>query len=727
MSGAQPSGDIAGPAPYADHRALLRRAIQSFRPPAKVNTADYAAQHRWLANPGGGYTGRWNHQEAPYLVEPMRALDSRLYDTTALVGPGQCGKTSVGENWLLKNVETDPANMMWLMQTDRAMRDYVKNEIDRIIELHPGMTERLGPRPSDNTQEFKRFRGMAVNFLVATPNNLIGRRVPRIVVDEIDAYSRAIGNIMEQINVRRQTFGSESMVLVASHPDDAVGLSDAGWNRGVMQVYRGSIRGVWYWPCPHCNGWSSPNPTANRVMALDYPPDAPLDEIADAARLLCPLCGTLIEDKHRRQMNTDAFQHNGGWVYRGETIDEDGNVSGDRTASKTAGFWIVGAMSNFMMGGIGGLARSLVEAQRAYANDRSEQTENDLRQVWTKRFGIPFSPPRQVGTLDASALVDRAEEHLVLGQVPEGVRFLTAWADIQGNGFRILVRGWGVKGESWVIAVINRPAEPASSPEDWDALVEWALTVGFPLSDGSGRVMRIRGFGYDTGGVPGVTQQAYDVFVRKGARRRIRMLGFQSGRPVWNVMPTKGMPGINAQRLTVVRPDTQRKDRMVRVSASTLNLLQFGANQFKDDLAGQLGIMEPGPWAVHLPAALKSPAPPHRWFEELVAEQRQANGTWKDPKSGARNEALDQMVGTHALAHLHGIRLINWDKPPAWAGPWDTNPMVGMPTADTQPAPAPTPGGQGTPAPAPVPDTPTNVTVMPKARLFANLAARMRH
>lgn len=726
MSGSALSSDHPVPPRFADPAALVRRAAQAFRPTPRIDVAEFAARNRWLANPGGGYTGRWSHDQAPYLIGPMQALTSRQHTTMVVVGPGQSGKTTIAENWVLRDVAIDPANVLWYMQTDRVMRDFVKGEFDRMIEAHPHMRERLGPRPSDNTQEFKRFRGMTINFMVAATNNLISRRAPRIVADEIDAYDPSIGNVIAQLDVRRQTFGDESMLLVISHPDRVRGMREDQWTAGVMQVYRRSTRGLWYWPCPHCNGWSSPNPTATRVMSLNYPEDAPLDEIADAARLLCPICGSLIEDKHRRAMNIAAQEHHGGWIYQGQAIDEDGRVTGTPTANNTGGVWIVGAMSTFTMGGLGGLARSLVEAQRNHAQEGSDETEKDLREVYTKRLGIPYTPPRRVGSVDAATLVERAEV-LPLGRVVDGVRFLTGWADVQRDGFRILIRGWGVQGESWVVASIRRKAEPTAAPADWDALIEWALTTGFPLDDGSGRAMKLRGFGYDSGGEAGVTQQAYDAFVRNAMRRKIRMLGMQDGRPVWNVIPTKGMPGGNIQRLAVVRPDTQRSDRMVKISAGTLALAQFAANAFKDDLAGQLGIINPGPWAVHLPAGLKSATPPHAWFEELVSEERRKNGTWADPPAGRRNEALDQMVGTHVVAHLHGLRRISWDRPPAWAGPWDSSPLVVA--GDTIPSTPASPAQTEAPAPQPVPTAATaTVHVMPKARLFAGFAARMgRH
>lgn len=667
------------PAAYADPRTVVLRAAEAFRPPRRVSVADYAAAHRWVVNPGGGFNGRWQHDEAPYLVGPMQALTSRRHTTCCLVGPGQCGKTEVPHNWLLQSVGCDPANFLWYMQTDRVMRDHVKDRIDPLISRHTITKDRLGTRPSDNTQEYKRFRNMSASFLVAAPSNLISRSAPRIVIDEPDNYDPSIASsIFTQAEVRRQTFGRDSMIFATSHPDRASGSSEAGWNAGIMQLYARSTRAAWYWCCPECNGYSSPNPHAARVMTLHYPDGAPIDEIADAARLLCPICGALIEDKWRRAMNIEALSHHGGWVHAGQMIDEDGNVTGEQIATDTVGFWVVGVMSTLALGGIGALARARVEAQRAWESLRDEPSEQALRQVMTKKWGIPFDPPRRVGSIEAVSLAERTEP-LEMRKVPPGVRFLTAWSDVQGNSFRVMVRGWGARGESWVIDVINRPAEPASNADDWDALLEWATTAEYPLMDGSGRMMRVRLFGYDSAGAPGVTQQAYDVWGRFKSRSRIRLLGMVDNRPCWNVMPTKGLSNPNAVRLQVVHPDTSRKDRLVKTS-SAIPVALFAANSFKDDLAGQLGNAGGGAWSVHFPEALKSPDAPLAWFEELVAEQRRPNGSWAKISPAARNEALDQMVGNHVLAHLAGIgRAAFWDACPSWAAEWDRNPGVVMP------------------------------------------------
>ena len=667
---------------YYDPRTLVAEVFaSSFAPPEPVDVAEWAARNRWLTNDGGGYVGRWRHDIAPYLREPMETLTDTAFLTEVIVGPGQCGKTEVAMNWLAASIDGMPGDLLWYMQNEGAMQAFVKSRIDPMIDEHEALRSRRGFRATDGSLSYKKFTGMTVELLGATRSAMINKRAPRIVADEWDAYDSSIGDPKMLLDIRRQTFGRESKLLALSHCDRAGGLHPRHWHSGIMGLYAQSDRRVWYWRCPECDGWSSPNPSADRVMVLDYPsdPDVPLDEIAAAARLICPVNGCVLEDGARKEMNLT-----GRWIGAGQTIDQEGVVEGRLAPSDTAGFWIVGLMSPFLLHGIGGLARDRVKAEREREASGSDTT---LREVVVKAWGLPYDPPRVVGSLDATVIADRASPSLTLGRVPDGVRFLTAFADVQANRFETLVRGWGERGESWVIAHRAHPAETATNPEAWDALIAWMLDTGWPLDDGSGRAMKVRAAGFDSAGAPGVTQQAYGAWQRAHAAKKARRLGVFDGREAWNLIGTKGVGTKNAARLQISRPDSVRRDRRARASGA-VPIALFGTNAFKDDLAGQLNRGEAGPWYVHFPAALRSETPPHLWFEQLGAEVRQSSGVWKP--SGGRNEALDLMVGTHVLANLHGIARIRWDRPPPWAAEWNGNPYVAQATgASSAPVAAP--------------------------------------
>ena len=635
--------------------------------PAKerLTVSEFSEKHRWLFNEGGGHVDKWDNTIVPYMVEPMDELDNFDIQTIVVVGPGQSGKTACSESWFLRSVHSQPGNFLWFMQTDDSLEAYVKSRINPIVKNHPFMKDAQGKKSTDDSLHFKNFGAMHIEFLSATYSNLINKSAPRIVADEIDAYPESLGNVKPLLDIRRQTFGKESKLLITSHPDRARGLNpDRDWTDGVMGVYSDSDRRMWYWECPHCNAWSSPCPLAERYMCLTYPVDGTLDEVQEQANLLCPVNGCLINDKERLVMTKK-----GKWIGTGQKISINGEVTGERVKRDTAGFWAVGAMSPFVLGGIGALARSKAKAEREYEVSGEDKT---LREVMTKQFGFPYTPPRVIGSVTANELADRAEHDILLKTVPRGVRFLTAAVDIQMSYFDVLVRGWGIGGESWIVDKFRLAGDPATDASCWDEFINLLIKRVYPLDGFPEKGMPIRGIGYDSGGQPGVTTQAYDAWTRWNNKGLIRNYGLINEKEAWSVIPTKGMSAAMSKKLAVVYPDTSGNKQRA-ASKGVVPVAMFNPNLFKDDLNGQLQRANDGHWCVHFPAELRSQNPPHLWFEQLVSEARDIKGRWEKINRGMRNEALDLMVMNHVMAHLHGLSAIKWERPPNWAADWAVN------------------------------------------------------
>jgi phage terminase large subunit GpA-like protein len=651
---------------------LLAHCAGDLIPAERLSLPEFSVNHRFLPGQGGGRGDRWSNDITPYLVEPMEAADGTFGNiTTVLVGPGQIGKTVVPENWLLKSVINDPANMLWYMQSIDSLEAYVKDRINPMIDDHDEMARLKGLRPIDDSIGYKRFRGMSVQFLTASARNLINKSAPRIVADEIDAYPTNLGDVKVQLDIRRQRFIPNSMLVALSHCDLARGLDpEKDWGAGIMSMYADSTRCIWYWECPQCQLFSSPNPMADKVMDITCDPglykEGSLDEIERQAVLQCPHNGCAIEDKHRRAMNLTGL-----WIGAGQMIDKHGRIKGQRIKHNTCGYWLVGAMSPFVSGGIGGLLRAKVKAER-----ERDQTDDDktLREVIVKMWGIPYTPQRPIGSIEVKDLIARADPDFKPGTVPDGCRFITISVDCQISTFEYLVRGFGVGTESWTIEKGRFLADPATNPEDWDKLLD-LYGRGFPLADGSGRTMVARAGSFDSQGAPGVTAQAYAAWMRWRKAKKLSMYGMIGGREAWSIIGTRGANTLQAPLLQIIYPDTARKASAL-IARGEVPIALFNPNLFKDMLAGQLLKGEAGPGYVNIPADFKSKTPPHLWFEQLVSERRLLNGRWEKLSPNMRNEALDLMAMTHVVAHLHGLPRINWDKPPPWAAPWDKNPLV---------------------------------------------------
>lgn len=660
---------------FASSTKLLRETLDAFLPPEPMSVADWAREHRWVKSPAAIRLVRWAHETAPYLVGPMEALSDDTLSTVAIVGPAGCGKTMAAENWLLASIHQDPAAFLWYGPTDPIVDAYVKDRIEPMLEAHEPL---IGPkRHGRDSVSYKRFAGMSAQFVTYTASNLTNKHVARIVADEVDAYDQNLGDPQAVLNYRRRAAGAGSMLCLISHPDRATGLNPSrDWRAGIMAAYADSDRRTWWWPCPQCGEYSSPNPGTAHHMVLDHQTEGTLEEVAASARLICPRCGFPCDEHHRK-----AMLPLGRWLSAGQEIDADGQVHGARQPHGTAGFWIVGAMNAFLPGGIGELARERVKAQR---DAELEGDDRSLRQVMVKGWGIPYQPPRQVGAVAAEQLAERANPALALGQVPAGVRVLFTSVDAQRNRFELLTRGYGEHGESWVVDFRAIPAEPATSAEDWDSLVTLLAGLAYPLADGSGRVMRVRAAGFDSGGEAGVTEQAYAAWLRARRAGRARLAGRVEGRDAWMLLPLKGGSSMAAPRINLAYPDTARKDRRA-AARGQVPVLFFNPNLLKDALAGTLARGEAGANHLHFPAALRDVGARDSWFEQLAAERRKPNGAWEPIRSGLRNEAMDLLVMADALARLHGMRRIDWTRPPAWAAAWDDNSMVGAPVVEAHP------------------------------------------
>jgi phage terminase large subunit GpA-like protein len=671
--------------PYISGANLVADAFGALAPRARISVLDWTHGERFVR---GVSAGLWDPTVAPYLEEPMAQFDAVGVEEIALIGPGRSGKTTVAENVLLKTIKADAAPVGWYANTDDVMKAYVKTGINPLLDDHNCV--RAGDDTADSLS-FKRFiGGTEVQFLAATDAAFRNKTFRYVIGDEFDGYDPSLGDARGLLNLRRATEGAAGRSLFISHPDLAEGVHPSEWRRGIMAIYAASTRCTWWWPCPHCGGWSSPNPGTARHMTLNYPENAPLDRIASATRMFCPVNGCLIEDHERRAMNLQ-----GRWLGTGESMATDGTVTGTRAANTVAGYWIVGLMSPFLLGGIGNLARARVEAERAVAAGE-ENAERTLRQVLTKQWGIPYTKPKGAAALDADIIAERADERLQLGVVPEGVRFLVTAIDNQSDRFEVLTRGFGPGFESWVIDHRRIEADPAHDLADWEKLLTTEMARTYPLADDSDRRMRVRAVGFDSAGMPGVTENAYEAWKRLRDRRVARLLGHVSGRDAWNLLPTKGAVTRDGTRLRIEYPDSARKDRSA-AARGEVPVGIFNANAFKNAVHAQLGIANPGERYVHIPAALRGawpdpsrvPAPPHRWFSQLTAEQRDAQGRWDRKASHAANEVWDLMVMTQVMAHLHASR-IDWRKSPPWAAEWEHNTAVCKPEAEKAPVKMPT-------------------------------------
>lgn len=680
---------------------LVLMVAEGVRPPERMSVPEAAAKYRMVNNPGS-YVGPWKNEMTPYLIEPQEVLTDLDKTSSIFVGPAQSGKTDIFLNWLLSTVRNDPADTMLVNTSQATARDFSMRRVDRLHRSTPEVKSRLmrKGRHGDNTFDKMYSTGMILNMSWPSVNELSGKPIPRIWLTDYDRMDQDVdgeGTPFSLSMARITSFRSHGMVAAESSPGFEV--TDPGWvpssaheappTQGILALYNGGDRRRWYWRCVSCSTAFIPN-----YNMIQYPASDDILECAEQAYIACPSCGHIYHhdpvdgDPGKHEMN-QRYEDGGHskWIKDGQVwARETGEVVGDIRHNDRASFWLNGVCATFTDW------RSLVQAQlTAEAEYESTGSELTLKTVVNTKLGDPYTPKAQAMARMPDAIRSRAED-LGTKEVPWGVRFLLAAIDIQKNRFVVQVHGIYDNGD---VAVVDRfeikyslreqednPGQfqyvnPGAYAEDWRLLVPELLMKTYPLQDNSGREMAIKMVISDSGGQEGVTHNAYEFFrwLRKGYEDSNTPQDIQEKYPYVpgldaRFLLLKGDRNLNAPRIRLNYPDSQRKDKHAGARGE-IPVLMINPSSLKNQLDQMLDREEKG-GTVRFAKWL-----PINFYKELTVETKDKTGRWVNPLN-YRNESWDLLTYTLALMLYKeiGYDYIDWAHAPTWAQEWDMNDLV---------------------------------------------------
>jgi phage terminase large subunit GpA-like protein len=649
----------------------------SFQPPERLTVAQAAARHRRVHNPGA-YSGPWRNEDVPYMVEPMEMLTDRSIREVIFCGPAQSTKTdALIVNFILYTFLIDPMDMIVYNPTNSMARDFSIRRIDRLHDHNPALKRKLLSAPDADNKFDKLYRsGVMLSLSWPSVSELAGRPIGRVALTDYDRMPDDIdgeGPAFDLARKRTTTFGSFAKTVVESSPSRPV--ENPRWVRGtehqapptkgILGLYNRGDRRRWYWPCAICHEFFEAT-----FKMLRWEPSQSFADSGQSATLECPHCTGAIQQSSRY-----AMQQEGHWLRDGQRIDRNGIIEGNGTTSQTASFWLRGPAAAFTSWA--NLVETYLTVNQEFQNTGNESS---LVKFYNNDLAEPYLPKAMDSVRLPEALMARSEPWEP-GTVPPDVRFLIAAIDVQTNVFVVQVVGFA-PGQPADIFVIDRfqidkstrvdesgdfyMPRPATILEDWMLITEKVIERTYPLSDNSGRRMAIKLTVCDSGGRAGVTTNAYDYW------RHLAGAGM-AGR----FHLVKGHSSPNAQRTNIIYPDSQRKDRHANARREVPVLL-LQSNLLKDAVSGRLDSITPGAGMIHWNDNM-----PKEFFSELCSEIRTDKG-WDNPRR-YRNESWDLLyyaVGA-AISPLVRIEVLNWDRPPSWAAPWDQNPMVIEAESDT--------------------------------------------
>lgn len=646
---------------------IFHEITELLKPPDRLTVSQAAEKYRYINNPGS-YVGPYKNDMAPYLVEIMDVLTSNEHTGCAFVKPVQCGGTEVTLSWASYSTIVDPADMLMFHPTQSTCRDFSVRRLDKTIRNTPEMKGRMVPRRDANNKFDKLFRaGVILTLAWPSPAETAGRPVGRQSISDLDRIPDDIGgegNVFDLVTRRGTTFGKRSMTYGESTPGKEP--HDLSWSpdpkkphelppcTGVVQVYNRGDRRRWFWPCLDCDEYFRPT-----FDLFVYDDEGTPDERGSSVLMSCPHCGSLHGPEKKVSMNRKGL-----WVKEGQTVDSEGNIVGEGLKSSIASFHLTGPAAGFASWP--NMVTTYIRAEEEFERTGSQES---LKVFYNTDLGDVYFPRGIDQLRTPEDLMNKAED---LGDmvIPEDVRFLVACVDVQKSHFVVQVHGIAPGADIYIVDRFNiykserfdedgdrQYLKPASYLEDWDTLTNQVLLKRYRLCDGSG-YMSVKAMAYDTGGLKGVTTNAYKYY------RNMRKEGLSV-----RLFPIKGSSSAIAPRAVTRYPDSGRSSAKEEARGE-IPVLTLNTNLIKDNIDTMLDREDAGGGMIHFPDWL-----PENFYAELCAEIRNEKGKWENPKK-RRNEAFDLVGYCKGVLIKLGVERLNWDDPPIWADVWANNPLV---------------------------------------------------
>jgi phage terminase large subunit GpA-like protein len=426
-----------------------------------------------------------------------RALEE--YRRASIVCGSQMGKTGGLLNIIGHKLDDSPGPVLYVGPT--------KNNVSTVI--NPQLTAMLKSAPSlwAKTDRSRKSQGLAktvagVSLRLAwagSATELASQTAEIVLVDEFDRMEPipGEGDALTLAEARNSNYArgraiatstpTEGNVDVERHPETGIEHWKVAESKDVLspiwRLWQEGTRHEWAVPCPHCVDYFVP-----RLRHLWWPKDDATGKSCSAkvakkaARLICPSCGSHIEDAQKIAMNAA-----GRYLAPGQKV-VGGLVVGEPPDSDTASFWISGLLSPW---------KSFGDRAADYLRALNSGDQERIRVVINTGFGELYAfrgdaPPATAVRACAGAYAQ--------GQIPAGIKALTCGVDVQKSRLVYAVRGWGYGMESWLVDYGDLWGD-TSEPQAWMEL-EQLLEREYGAAEGV-KGLRIRRMGIDSGYRPG--------------------------------------------------------------------------------------------------------------------------------------------------------------------------------------------------------------------------------
>ena len=565
--------------------------------PKGVLVSEWADQNRFLDPMTSAEPGQWMSERTPYRRGIMDAFIDSMVEEIVIMASTQVGKTESMLNMLAYAIDQDPAPVLWVMPRETDAKGISKDRVIPMINLSPALGSHKTRDTDDITRLEIKLERMIVYLVGAnSPAGLAQKPIRYLFLDETDKYPRFSGREADPIKLateRTRTFWNRKVVK-CSTPTTREGY--------ISREYERTDRSKYYVPCPFCDEYQ-----VLVFSQIKWP-----DEIRDPERIKaeklawyeCLYCKGRITDSEKQKILQQGI-----WLPEGREIKKSGEVTGKIYHGSRKGFWINAIYSPW-------LTISEIAAEFLHSKDEPNLLMNFvnswLAEVWEEK--TEEREPDKIKTL----ALDYNE-----GTLPGGVIVLTGGIDVQKDHFYLVIRGWGVGLESWLIRALR--------VESWEEVLSILFETEYRKEDRS--LLSIRLACIDSGFR---TDEVYEV------SRRWRDL----------LRPTKGDASVTGVPFKITRID--RNPKTGAVIEGGITLWRVDVSFYKDKIARLVSTKDPAKW--HL---FKNPT--DDYLKQFCSEHKiivrnkktgEAKELWQKKTHATPNHYLDAEVCAVAAADM---------------------------------------------------------------------------
>jgi phage terminase large subunit GpA-like protein len=614
------------------HHRLLRARLavdkdfSLWRPPPKLSLIQWSDQYRRIAAGTSASPGRWHTNAQPVAFGPMAAVFDHGTHTVTVMSATQLFKSELILCVAGYYIHQDPSPILLVQPTQGAAAAFSKERFAPTVAAMPvlrALIERSKAHDSESTLQHKRYPGGSLDFVGAnSPSDLASRPKRIILEDEIDLYPVSAGDSgdpMKLAEERASTYHAVGRAKFVRTCSPTI----KGFSR-IEREYLASDQRKCFVSCFHCNH--------DQVLTwahVRWDRDEQNNHLVETAAIACEECGAIWSERDRVAI-LNALEHapDHGWrqtkpfaccgeIHVPSVWDDNGRSICPHCETPSP----YNGHAGFHCSKLYSKRHRLPEIVKEFLAAKGDP---ELLKKWTNSALAELWEPQYSASFDPNSLMARTELYGP-SDLPEAVRVITGFCDVQNDRLEVQFVGWGKDEEAWPFKydiVYQNPALPSAWKELDSLIAEQFTTV-------TGRALRVSAFGIDWGG--GFGDQVLSYCRARRGRRIFACKGFAGSKPIW---PGKASRAKSNDIFFALGVDTGKD----KIHAA-----------LKIDPPTDPGLPKPG--FIHFPVA-EGFGP--EYFEQLNAERRQIRKrlgqdyvVWV--KVRERNEALDTLVGNLAM------------------------------------------------------------------------------